>query len=74
MRFRLKSAFLLTFLTFSLGAQSLPSLPAASGVVTGSLPNGIAYYLVSNPEVKGHADFALVQKGSVREEISKASL
>ena len=78
MRIRFKQALLvpllLSILTSSLGAQSLPSLPAASGVVTGTLPNGISYYLVSNPSVKGHADFALVQKGPVREDVSRAAL
>lgn len=78
MRLRFKLAlfapFLLSVLTLSLGAQSLPSLPAASGVVTGTLPNGISYYLVSNPSVKGRADFALVQKGPVREDVSRAAL
>ena len=78
MRLRFKQAFftalLLTLLTTSLGAQSLPSIPAASGVVTGTLPNGISYYLVSNPSVKGHADFALVQKGPVREDVARAAL
>jgi hypothetical protein len=42
--------------------------------VTGTLPNGISYYLVSNPSVKGHADFALVQKGPVREDVARAAL
>ena len=78
MRLRFKQAFfialLLPLLTSSLGAQSLPSIPAASGVVTGTLPNGISYYLVSNPSVKGHADFALVQKGPVREDVARAAL
>ena len=78
MRLRIKPAsfasFLLSVLTLSLGAQSLPSFPAASGVVTGTLPNGISYYLVSNPSVKGRADFALVQKGPVREDVSRAAL
>ena len=78
MRLRFKQAFfvplLLSLLTASLGAQSLPSLPAASGVVTGTLPNGISYFLVSGPSVKGHADFALVQKGPVREDVARAAL
>ena len=78
MRIRFKQAVivpvLLSLLSFYLGAQSLPSLPAASGVVTGTLPNGISYYLVSNPSVKGYADFALVQKGPVREEVSRSAL
>ena len=78
MRLHFKQALfvtlLLSLLTTSLGAQSLPSVPAASGVVTGTLPNGISYYLVSNPSVKGHADFALVQKGPVREDAAREAL
>lgn len=67
-------SILLLLLTFSLGAQPLPSLPAASGVVTGTLPNGISYFLVSNPSSKGRADFALVQKGPAREDVSRNAL
>ena len=78
MRIRFKHviglSILLILLTFSLGAQPLPSLPAASGVVTGTLPNGISYFLVSNPSSKGRADFALVQKGPSREDVSRNAL
>jgi len=78
MRFRFKTVLglylLLVLLSSSLGAQQLPALPAASGVVSGTLPNGIAFYLVSNPSSKGRADFALVQKGPAREEASRAAL
>ena len=78
MRFRFKPVLglylLLILLSSPLGAQQLPSLPTASGVVSGTLPNGIAFYLVSNPSSKGRADFALVQKGPVREESSRAAL
>ena len=78
MRFRFKLvlglSILLSLITLSLGAQQLPSLPAASGVVSGTLPNGIAFYLVSNPSSKGRADFALVQKGPAREELSRSVL
>lgn len=44
-------------------AQSLPALQKDGAVTTGSLSNGISYYLVTNPSVKGVADFALVRKG-----------
>lgn len=78
MRFRFKQAFLvpvlLSLISFCLGAQTLPSLPAASGVVTGTLPNGISYFLVSDPSVKGRADLALVQKGPVSGEVSRSVL
>ncbi|MBQ3607286.1 MAG: hypothetical protein II991_03215 [Bacteroidales bacterium] len=43
-------------------AQSLPVLPSDKAVKTGVLPNGTSYYVVSNNEAKGVADFALVQK------------
>lgn len=78
MRIRFKQVLWLSvqlvLLSISLGAQPLPSVPAASGVVSGTLPNGLAYYLVSNPASKGHADFALVQKGPSREDVSRAAL
>lgn len=43
-------------------AQEIPVLPADPAVLQGVMPNGMAYYLVSNPTVKNTADFALVQK------------
>ncbi len=45
-----------------LSAQELPVLSPDNAVKTGTLPNGMSYYIVSNPSVKGVADFALVQK------------
>ena len=47
---------------FSSVAQDLPLMPSDPAVVTGTLPNGMSYYLVSNPTSKGMADFALIQK------------
>lgn len=46
-------------------AQDLPVLPADKAIKTGSLPNGTKYYLVSNPTIKGVADFALIQKTGI---------
>lgn len=46
-------------------AQDLPVLPADPAIKTGRLPNGTQYYLVSNPSIKGVADFALVQKTGI---------
>lgn len=43
-------------------AQTLPVLPSDSAIKNGTLPNGTSYYIVSNPTIKGLADFALVQK------------
>lgn len=43
-------------------AQGLPSAPQNTSVKNGILPNGMAYYLVTNPTTKGMADFALVQR------------
>ena len=50
------------FLTIILPAQELPLITPDPAVRQGVLPNGMKYYLVSNPSVKGFADFALVQK------------
>ncbi len=46
-------------------AQDLPVLPVDSAIKTGTLPNGTSYYIVSNPTLKGLADFALIQKTGV---------
>ncbi len=43
-------------------AQELPLMQADPAVLKGVMPNGMAYYLVENPTLKGVADFALVQK------------
>ena len=43
-------------------AQELPSLPADSRISHGVLPDGISYYIVQNPSLKGYADFALVRR------------
>lgn len=43
-------------------AQDVPVLPPDSAIRYGTLPNGMSYYIVSNPTIKGLADFALVQK------------
>ncbi len=43
-------------------AQELPVMPADPAVITGVMPNGLSYYIVSNTSEKGLADFALIQK------------
>lgn len=43
-------------------AQNLPVMAPDKAVKTGTLPNGTGYYIVSNPAIKGIADFALIQK------------
>ncbi len=57
--------YFLVFCLF-LAAQSayagFPVLGTDPAVTTGSFPNGMTYYLVSNPSIKGLADVALVQK------------
>lgn len=71
--FALCIPFLFIF-SFLLGSQELPKLQKASEVVTGTLPNGISYYLVKNSASNGFADFALVQRGAVSEDVSRESL
>ena len=48
MRYILAAALMLLPLE-SLRAQGLPKLKQAGEVTTGTLPNGISYFLVSNP-------------------------
>ncbi len=57
--FTILSALLLSIIV---PAQDLPVLPEDSAVLKGVMPNGMTYYLVTNPTVKGEADFALVQR------------
>ena len=49
----------------SLPAQKIHVLPSDSAVKTGVLPNGMTYYVASNPDFKGMADFALVQRAGL---------
>ncbi len=49
-------------------AQNLPPLEQDGSIVTGSLPTGVRYYLVSNPSYKGMVDIALVQKAGSADE------
>lgn len=50
------------FLSINVPAQDIPVLTDDPSVLKGTLPNGMSYYLTSNPTSKGKADFALVQK------------
>ncbi|HBH08383.1 MAG TPA: hypothetical protein DDX40_03155 [Rikenellaceae bacterium] len=77
MRNFIKSVLCSVLLGFSImmPAQNLPALQKDGAVTTGNLTNGITYYLVTNPSMKGVADFALVRKGacdtlSARKELS----
>ena len=61
-------------------AQDIQTLPVDPAVKSGVLPNGITFYVVSNPSASGVADFALVQKtgaltipGSDRSDVVAAS-
>nr|MCR4824404.1 hypothetical protein [Bacteroidales bacterium] len=58
---------------FALG-QELPSLGIAPEIKRGDLPDGIRFYLVTNPAQKGFADFALVQRGLREEAEARESL
>ena len=62
-KFRRYLSFLLFFLCPAMQGQELPALGTAPEIKRGSLPDGIQFYLVTNPAQKGFADFALVQRG-----------
>ena len=59
--FNIILVFFLLFGTMAF-AQELPKMPEDSSIQVGVLPNGTNYYVVANPDTKGLADFALVQK------------
>ena len=72
----MKNIFLLgiaLFMSFSAvmasGDKDVTQLPADPRVKTGTLANGLTYYIVQNKGVKGVADFAVAQKvGTVLED------
>lgn len=69
LRFRLLSAFfmLLAFSHFLPAQDRIPSLKADPALQRGVLPNGITYYIASNPSVKGVADVAILQRACQNE-------
>ena len=54
----------LTAHSLSASGQGVSSLGKASEIASGTFPNGMRYYIVTNPDTKGTADFALIQKGA----------
>ena len=67
--------FVMLGISISMPAQKLPVLQKDAAITKGELANGISYYLVADPSMKGVADFALVRKGlcdtlSARKELS----
>ena len=64
------SAHMATTVPAAAPADDLPALPKARSVTTGTLPNGVSYYIVTNPACKGSADVALVQKVGTGDEQS----
>ena len=46
-------------------AQLVGILEDDARIVRGTMPNGLAYYLVPNSSVKGYADFAFVQRNGL---------
>lgn len=61
-------------LSITMPAQDIPSLPSDKAVTSGVLPNGMAYYLVSNKASLGRADFALVQKTGTDNRVDTSAL
>lgn len=49
-------------MALSSSGADLPKMANDKAVTKGKLPNGMSYYIVANPSVKGVADFALVQR------------
>lgn len=64
----LVSALLLVIFPRIVPAANLPTLPDSDKIKTGTLANGVRYYIVSNHTHKGAADIALVQKAGRADE------
>lgn len=65
----------LVAVSLSTRAQQVPQLPLDSAVVTGTLPNGLTYYIRHNERPKGQADFYIAQRvGSILEEEDQRGL
>lgn len=47
-------------------AQELPVMPADPSIISGVLPNGMSYFVASDPSDRGIAEFALVQKTGLK--------
>lgn len=63
---RMKKTFFIAALFFVfLGLESwgLPVIPNPPEVKEGTFPNGLHYFIVSNPAEEGFADYAIVQPG-----------
>ena len=66
---RIAAAFTMLLGTIGVYAQQLQPLPMDSAVVSGTLDNGLTYYIRHNENPKGQADFYIAQKvGSILEE------
>lgn len=54
----------------ALSAAAAPAIPMDPEVKTGTLPNGLTYYIRHNASPQGQADFFIAQKvGSINEEV-----
>lgn len=62
------SALLLALFPRIVPAATLPTLPDSDKIKTGTLANGVRYYIVTNHTHKGTADIALVQKAGRADE------
>ena len=68
------SCLFAVLLPIMMQGQDLPSLPVAPEIQTGTLPDGICIYLVTQAGRKGFADFALVQRGTGEEDAARGQL
>lgn len=62
------ACLLTALLPITVPSAELPTLPTSKNISSGTLANGINYYIVSNPTYKGMADIALVQKAGSGDE------
>jgi len=60
--------------SLSVKAQVFPKIGKDPAIQTGTLPNGLSYYIIPNKASKGYADYAIVQKIALNQEEAKQAL
>ena len=69
-RLNILFSVLLALIPIIMPAQGLPVLPADKNITTGTLDNGISYYIANNKTEAGRLDISLVQRAGYSSEDS----
>ena len=65
MKLKFFLSFLLLLNASAVFSQAVGLLEDDTAIVRDTMPNGLIYYLVSNPTIEGYADFTFIQKTGI---------